>query len=113
MAHFLVRLVVTAAALMLVAYLMPGIDVTGWQPALIAAFLLGIANAIVRPILIVLTLPITILTLGLFIFVINAALFLWIAEFVDGFHVASFLHALIGSILVSLVSGYLNGATRS
>ncbi len=112
MTRFIARLCITACALIAVAYFMPGIDVTGIKPALIAAFLLGLANAIIRPILIILTLPITILTLGLFIFVINAALFLWIANFVDGFHVEGLLYAFLGSILVSLVSSYVHRALK-
>ena len=112
MARFFVKLILVAGALMFVAYLVPGIEVYGWKPALIAAFLLGIANAVVRPILVILTLPITILTLGLFIFIINALLFLWIAEFVDGFEVESLLHALIGSVLVSIVSSFLHSGIK-
>jgi putative membrane protein len=112
MIRFIVRLCITAATLLGVAYVVPGIEITGVLPAFIAAFLLGFINAIIRPILILLTLPVTILTLGLFIFVINATLFLWTAHFVDGFHVDSLFHALIGSILVSLVSGYVHKASK-
>jgi putative membrane protein len=102
------RLLITALALLLVTYIVPGISVSGLYPALIAALFLGLANAIVRPILILLTLPITILTLGIFIFVINAALFLFVASFVQGFEVSGFLAALLGSILVSIISGIAN-----
>lgn len=105
---FITRLLITAFALVLVTYFVPGIVVTGLYPALIAAFFLAIVNAVVRPILVLLTLPITILTLGIFIFVINASIFLFVASFVDGFTVTSFWSAFVGSVLVSIVSGIAN-----
>ncbi len=105
---FLSRLIATVFALVLVTYIIPGIEVTGLYPAVIAAFFLGILNAVVRPILVILTLPITVLTLGVFIFVINASIFLFVASFVDGFHVSSFWVALLGSVLVSIISGIVN-----
>lgn len=106
--HFLARTVVTAFALILVAKFMPGIQIAGVLPALIAAFVLGVLNALARPILILLTLPITIVTLGLFIFVINAGIFLFVASFVDGFAVTSFWAALFGSLVVSIISSFIN-----
>ena len=106
--HFLVRLIVSALALLLVAHIIPGITITGLYPALIAAFFLGLLNAIVRPILIILTLPITVFTLGIFIFVINATLFLFVASFVDGFVVSGLGTALIGSLLVSIISSVVH-----
>lgn len=102
--HFLIRLIISAFALLLVAKLVPGITIDGLYPALIAALLLGLLNAVVRPILVILTLPITIVTLGIFIFIINASLFLFVASFVDGFSVANLWVALIGSIFVSIIS---------
>jgi putative membrane protein len=102
------RILVTALALILVAKLIPGITVSGIYPALIAALILGVLNVLVRPILVILTLPITLLTLGLFIFVINASLFWFVASFVDGFSVEGFLPALIGSLIVSIISSVLN-----
>ena len=105
---FITRLLITAFTLVLVTYFVPGIAVTGLYPALIAAFFLVMVNAVVRPILVLLTLPITILTLGIFIFVINASIFLFVASFVDGFTVTSFWSALVGSVLVSIVSGIAN-----
>lgn len=98
------RLLIAALALLLAAYLIPGIEVAGVYIAIVVALILGLLNLIVRPILIILTLPITIVTLGLFIFVINAALFMFVASFVDGFNVDGFLAALIGSLIVSVVS---------
>lgn len=100
----LARWVVNAAALLVVAYLYPGVTVTGFGAALIAALVLGLINAVVRPVLVVLTLPVTIVTLGLFIFVINALLFWLVAEIVAGFQVTGFGAALVGSILFSLIT---------
>ena len=104
----ILRVIVAAFALLVVAHIVPGITVSGLYPAIIAAIFLGLLNAIVRPILVVLTLPITIVTLGLFIFIINATIFLFVASFVDGFHVDGIVPALIGSILVSLTSSIAN-----
>lgn len=100
----LTRILLVALTLFVVAELVPGITVTGVYPAIIAALVLGVLNVFVRPILFVLTLPITVLTLGLFIFVINATLFLFAASFIEGFAVDGFLEALLGSLIVSLVS---------
>jgi putative membrane protein len=98
------RILLTALALLLTAYLIPGIEVTGVYPAIIAALVLGILNVIVKPVLIILTLPITIITLGLFMFVINAGLFMFAASFIDGFTVDGFPWALLGSLIVSVIS---------
>lgn len=105
---FLIRLSLTAITLLLVTHIVPGIHVEGFFIAFVAAFVLAILNALVRPILVVLTLPITILTLGIFIFVINAALFLLASSFVPGFEVTGFFPALLGSILVSIISSFLH-----
>ena len=98
------RILITALALLIVAKLMPGVMVDGLYPAIIAAIVLGLMNAIVRPVLVVLTLPITIVTLGLFIFVINGLLFWFTASFLEGFAVAGFWSAVIGALLVSIIS---------
>lgn len=100
------RILITALALLLVSQIIPGISVDSFYTAVIAALILGLLNIIVKPILVVLTLPITILTLGLFMFVINAGLFLFAASFIDGFNVSGFLPALIGSLIVSIVSAF-------
>ncbi len=100
----ILRLLFNALGLLLIANYVPGITVDGIYPALIAAVILGLFNAILKPVLIVLTLPITILTLGLFAIAINAALFLFAASFVEGFAVVSFWYALLGSLLMSIVS---------
>ncbi len=100
----LIRILITALGLLLAAYLIPGIEVEGLYIAIVTAFILGVLNLIARPILVVLTLPISIITLGLFIFVINAAIFWFTASFIDGFRVDGFIPALFGSLLVTVVS---------
>jgi putative membrane protein len=104
MLTLLARWIVNAAALLLVAYLYPGVQVESFFAAAIAAVVLGLVNAVVRPILVILTFPVTLLTLGLFLFVINALLFWLVAEIVHGFAVSGFMAALIGSILYSVIT---------
>ena len=104
MLALLARWIVNAGALLLVAYLYPGVQVRDFVAALVAALVLGLVNAIVRPLLVILTLPVTLLTLGLFLFVVNAFLFWVVAELVHGFTVTGFGAALIGSILYSLIT---------
>jgi putative membrane protein len=101
------HVVVTAALLMVVAWIVPGIRVDGAQPALVGALVLGVANALVRPILILLTLPLTIVTLGLFLFVVNALMLMLAARIVRGFAVDGFGAALAGSVLLSLLHAAL------
>jgi len=98
----IVRWMLLAAALLLVANVYPGVTVASFGAALIAALVLGLLNTLVRPILVLLTFPITLLTLGLFLFVINALMFWGAAQILDGFKVAGFAAALIGSLLYSL-----------
>ena len=100
--------VINALALLLVAYLLKGIHVNGFGSALIAALVLGLVNTLIRPVLVILTLPVTLLTLGLFIFIINALLFLFVGNLLAGFQVASFGAALLGSILYSVISWLLS-----
>ena len=102
MLTLIARWIINAAVLLLVAYIYPGVQIESFGAALVAALVLGLVNAIVRPILVVLTLPVTLLTLGLFLFVINALLFWFVAEVVHGFSVGGFGAALLGSILYSL-----------
>lgn len=99
---------INTLALIAVAYLMPSITVSSFTSALVAALILGLVNAVIRPILVLLTLPVTVLTLGLFIFVINGLLFWFVGSFVQGFVVQGFWAGLIGSILFSLVSWVLS-----
>ncbi len=98
----ILRWLLLAAALLLVAYLYPGVTVTNFTAAMIAALVLGLLNTIVRPLLVMLTLPVTLLTLGLFLFVINALMFWAAAGVIDGFAVKGFVAALIGSLIYSL-----------
>ena len=106
MIGFLLRLCVVALGLWLASELVPGIEVQGLWTLLGAALLLGIVNAVVRPLLVILTLPITLLTLGLFLLVINAAMLGLVAWMFDGFSIAGFWPAFFGSIVVSL-TGWL------
>ncbi|MBI2884092.1 MAG: phage holin family protein [Candidatus Methylomirabilis oxyfera] len=105
---FLIRLVLNALALLLVSTVIPGIEVRGILPALTAAFFLGMVNAVVRPVILILTLPLTILTLGLFIPLLNAALLKLVSLMIRGFEVHGFWSAVFGAILISLISGLLN-----
>ncbi len=108
----IVRWLLLAAALLLVANLYPGVSVASFGAALIAAFVLGLLNTLVRPLLVLLTLPVTLLTLGLFLFVINALMFWAAASVLDGFNVAGFTAALIGSLLYSLCGMVIDVATE-
>jgi putative membrane protein len=102
MVKLLVRWLLLAAALLLVAYLYPGVSVTSFGAAMVAALVLGLLNTVVRPLLVLLTLPVTLITLGLFLFVINALMFWAAASVLDGLHVDGFVAALVGSLIYSL-----------
>jgi putative membrane protein len=108
MLRLLVVWLINTVALIAVAYLMPSITISSFGAALLAALVLGFLNAIIRPILVLLTLPVTVLTLGLFIFVINGLLFWAVSAFVSGFHVAGFWSGVLGAIVFSLVSWLLS-----
>lgn len=97
-------LIVNAIAFYIVAYLVPGVTIAGWQALLVVAVVWGVLSILLRPILILLTLPINILTLGLFTFVINAILILLMARLVPGFQVDGFTTALIAAIVLALVN---------
>ena len=98
------KLLITVFGLLLVSYFVPGIEVVSLYSALIVALVLGVFNIIIKPILILLTLPITLLTLGLFTFVINAALFWFASIFVPGFSVDGFIPAFIGAFVLALLN---------
>lgn len=104
----LINLLIGGLAVFVTAYILPGVKVDSFVTAIIVSVILGIVNAILKPILIILTLPINILSLGLFTFVINAILILLVSVLVPGFFVANFLWALIFSLVLSIVSGFLN-----
>lgn len=108
MLRLLVVWLINTAALMAVAYLMPSVSVASFTTALAAALVLGLVNAVIRPILVLLTLPVTILTLGLFIFVINGLLFWGVGSFIEGFEVAGFWSGVLGAIIFSLISWALS-----
>ena len=99
---------INAFALMAVAYLMPGVAVSSFASALVAALILGLVNAVIRPVLFLLTLPVTILTLGLFIFVLNGLLFWFVGSYIQGFFVAGFWSGVFGAIVFSLISWLLS-----
>jgi len=106
---FIFRLLIHMVAILIISYLLPGlIRVEGIWAALVAAFLLGIVNAILRPILVFFTLPITVLTFGLFLLVINGLMLWLVSAIVRGFHVNGFWGAVLGSILISIVSWILS-----
>lgn len=100
--------ILNAVALLIVAYLLPGITVASFGAALIAALVLGLLNTLVKPVLVLLTLPITVITLGLFLLVLNALVFWFAGSILRGFQVAGFWWALGGAIVYSLISGLLS-----
>ncbi len=110
MSYLLFRWILNAIALLFVAYVVPGFGVESLFTALIAALILGLVNALVRPLLFILTLPVTILTLGLFTFVLNALMILLVSTIVKGFTVDGFVSALFGAVVLwvmSLVTNWL------
>ncbi|MFO7286653.1 MAG: phage holin family protein [Gammaproteobacteria bacterium] len=104
MAGFLVRLLINALGLWVAASVVPGVAFDGTGTLLLAALLMGVVNALIRPIVIVLTLPLTIVTLGVFLLVVNAAMFALVAWMLPGFSVEGFFSALFGWLIVSIVS---------
>jgi putative membrane protein len=106
--RFLMRLILNAIAIVIAARFVPGVHVSGPGPALIAGTLLGFVNALVRPVLIILTLPFTLITLGLFIFVVNAICFGLTAALVPGFNLDGFGAAFLGALIVTVVSWILS-----
>jgi putative membrane protein len=108
MLRLLVVWLINALALLTVAYVLPGIEVADITSALVAALVLGLVNALIRPVLILLTLPATILTLGLFIFVINGLLFWMVGSWLEGFAVSGFWWGVLGAIVYSIVSWALS-----
>jgi putative membrane protein len=108
--RLILKWLLSALALLAVSYLYSGVQVTSFTHALIAAAVIGLLNLVVRPVLVVLTLPVTIVTLGLFLFIINALLFWAASGLLSGFHVNGFLAALIGSLLYSLAGVVIESA---
>jgi putative membrane protein len=108
MLQLLLVWLINAFALIAVAYLMPGVSVASFTTALVAALVLGLVNAVIRPVLVLLTLPVTLITLGLFIFVINGLLFWFVGSFIQGFVVDGFWPGVFGAIVFSLISWLLS-----
>lgn len=104
----LIGWLLNALALLAVAYFVPGIHVSSFMTALIAAVVIGLANILIKPILLILTLPVTILTLGLFIFVINGLLFWLAGYFLQGFDVKTITAGIVGAIVYSVISWILS-----
>jgi len=111
--QLLLRFVLNALAVLAAAYIVPGITVKSFWVALIAALVIGIVNALVRPILLILTLPINILTLGVFTLIINALMFWLAAYLVKGFDVANFTAAFLGALVFWIVSWFTNAMLGS
>jgi putative membrane protein len=109
---FLLRVLLNAVAIMAAAWFVPGVHLAGLVPALLAGVLLGFVNALVRPILLLLTLPFTLLTLGLFIFVVNGICFALTAALVPGFDLSGFGAAFLGALVVTLISWVLNAVFK-
>ena len=112
MVKLIVRWLLLAAALLLVANVYSGVSVASFGAAMIAAFVLGLLNTLVRPLLVLLTLPVTLLTLGLFLFVINALMFWAAASLLQGFNVTGFGAALIGSLIYSVCAIVIDAAVE-
>jgi putative membrane protein len=116
MKGFLLRLLITAFGLWAAATIVPGVEIVGWRDLLVSALLLGIVNAVIRPVILILTLPLTVLTLGLFILVVNGISLAIVAGLVPGFHVAGLLSATLGACVVGLTgwfaSSFVGGSGR-
>lgn len=106
----LVKWLLSASALLAVAQLYGGVELQGFGAAMVAAFVIGLFNIFLRPVLILLTLPVTLLTMGLFLFIINALLFWAAATMLDGFQVRDFAAALLGSLLYSMFNLVIDSA---
>lgn len=104
MVNLLVVWLINAICLLVLPYVVPAVQITGFSTALVAALVIGLLNTLVRPVLVILTLPINVLTLGLFILVINGVMFWLAAHFLDNFSVRSFGWAIVGAIAYSLIS---------
>lgn len=111
---FLIQLVIVTLAVLISSYILPGVSIDGnsFLTALVVAAVLSFLNAVVKPIMIILTIPVTIFSFGLFLLVINALMILLAAKIVDGFHVQGFWYALLFSLILSLVTSILEGVKK-
>jgi putative membrane protein len=105
--NYILKILLSAFAVLVIAYILPGVQVDSYMTAIVVAFVVGLLFTILKPILVILTLPVTILTLGLFLFVINAVLILLANSWIDGFSVSGFWTALLFSILLSVFESVL------
>lgn len=110
--NMIIRFLLSGVAVMLTAYLLPGVHVQDYWAALLVAVIISVSNVIIRPILIILTIPITILTLGLFLLAINAFIILMVDSFVDGFRVDGFLWALAFSLILTVFNSLFSDLTK-
>ena len=108
MKHVIAKILISGAALMFTANLLDGIYVDGWGSVFVAAIILGIVNAVIRPVLLILTLPLNVFTLGLFTFVLNGLMLKTVAAVVSGFDIVGIWPAIIGAVVLSVVSTVLN-----
>lgn len=108
MRGLVIRWVISAVAILLTAFIVPGIEIQGFGAALVGALVLGIVNAFIRPLIILFSLPITILTLGLFTLVINGFMLSIVASVITGFYLKNFWNAMLGAIIISLFSSLIN-----
>lgn len=109
MKNWFFKVIISSVAVLITAYLLPNVDVVSWQAAVMLAILLSFLNAFIKPILIILTLPVTIFSLGLFLLVINAGIILIADYLLDEFQVKGFLWALIFSLILSIINSILEG----
>ncbi len=105
--NYIIKILLTAVAVLVLANILPGVEVDNYSTAIWVAFIIGILFSLLKPILVILTLPVTIITMGLFLFVINAALILLANNWIDGFTVSGFWWALLFSILLSMFESFL------
>ena len=112
MQKWLLKIIVCSVNVFVLAYILPGVETKNMFTAFVVALVLSLLDAVVKPLLILLTLPATIITLGLFLFVINACVILLGAHLVDGFKIDSFWHAMLFSILLSFFNGLVNGRVK-
>ena len=110
--NWIVRFLLNGLAVFLTAYLLPEVDIDGYGTALLVAFIISAANVVVKPILVILTIPITILTFGLFLLVINALIILMVDYLVDDFHVGNFWWALLFSLVMSVFNSLFDDITK-
>lgn len=106
--NLLIGWLINALCLLALPYVLPAVHIEGLSTALIGALVIGLLNALIRPVLVILTLPITIVTLGLFVFVINGLIFWFVARFLEGFYIDSFGWAIVAAVVYSLISWAVN-----